>query len=151
MDLASFLYDNLINEKITKQQAAEIAQQVLENLPENTPDIKLEKPLVKLSYKFPNLSLLLKQYFDEIHEQMLDNIREQNYGSYINDGDRDQFNKIKSQLEVLAVNNNTILPVFSEGYLANQIAEIKDKLEIIPPSLIGAYTSENFRLLGLSV
>lgn len=77
LDLASYLYDNLLAEKITKQQAAEIAQQVLENIPENTPDIKLEKPLVKLSYKFPNLSPLLKEYFDEIHEQMLDNIREQ--------------------------------------------------------------------------
>jgi hypothetical protein len=75
---------------------------------------------------------------------------EENYGSYINESDRDRFKQIKLQLEALAENNSMVLPVFSEGYLANQISEIKSKLETIPPSLIGAYVSENFRLFGLS-
>lgn len=77
LDLASYLYDNLLAEKITKQQAAEIAQKALENFPENSSDIKLEKPLIKFCQTFPNLSPFLKQYLEEIQEQMLENLREQ--------------------------------------------------------------------------
>lgn len=77
LDLASYLYDNLIAEKITKQQAAEIAQKALDNFPENTPDHKLEKPLVKFCYAYPALSSVLKSYLDEIREQTLDNLRQQ--------------------------------------------------------------------------
>lgn len=62
---------------MSKEEAAGIAKYIIENLPEDTADIKLEKPLVKLSYKYPNLSPLLKQYLEEIRELMLDNIREQ--------------------------------------------------------------------------
>lgn len=75
LDLASYLYNNLLTEKITKQQAAEIAQKALEIFPENTPGIKLEKPLVKFCQTFPSLSPLLKQYLEEIREQMLENLR----------------------------------------------------------------------------
>lgn len=77
LDLASYLYDNLVAEKITKEQAAEIAQKALANFPENTPDNKLEKPLVKFCYLYPTLSSVLKSYLDEIREQTLDNLRQQ--------------------------------------------------------------------------
>ncbi len=77
LDLASYLYDNLLAEKITKQQAVEIAQRALENFPENTPDNKLEKPLTKFCYAYPALSSILKSYLEEVREQMLENLREQ--------------------------------------------------------------------------
>lgn len=77
LDLATYLYDHVVQSKMTKQDAGKIAKKALEVLPENTPDIKLEKPLVKLSYAFPQLSSFIKSYLDEARELILDNLREQ--------------------------------------------------------------------------
>lgn len=80
LDLASYLYNHLIEGEMSQKEAGEIAQKALENLPENTPDVKLEKPLVKLSYAFPNLSSFFKSYLDEVREFILENLREKKYG-----------------------------------------------------------------------
>lgn len=77
LDLATYLYNLLEKGQLSQKQAGEIAQKTLNELPENTPNIKLEKPLVKLSYAFPSLSSFFREYLDEIREQILENLREQ--------------------------------------------------------------------------
>jgi len=77
LDLASLLYNDLLNGKIDQQTAAEIAKATLVYLPKDTPELKLEKPLTKLSYAFPQYSTFFKQYLEEVRELMLENLREQ--------------------------------------------------------------------------
>ncbi|MCL5090575.1 MAG: hypothetical protein M1514_01050 [Patescibacteria group bacterium] len=77
LDLATYLYDHVQSGKMKKEEAGKIAQKALTELPENTPDHKLEKPLVKLSYAFPQLSSFFKGYLDEVREFILENLREE--------------------------------------------------------------------------